>query len=263
MSEHAVMPIADYKNACDTIRSKTGGTEVIKSGEMAEQISGVYDKGIEQGKQAEWNSFWDNYQQNGNRTNYYAAFNGSGWNNETFKPKYDMKPTTAYMMFRETGITNLANCGVKFDFSNCTTFDYAFAYSSKLKTLPSFIDCSKSNNLQGTFSEGGFVDLHIKVAKTTKFSGTFGTMHELTNFQVDGVIGQNGFNVQWSTKLSKASIESIINCLSTDTSGLSVTLSLTAVKKAFETSEGANDGNTSEEWLNLIATKPNWTIKLV
>ena len=29
-----------------------------------------------------------------------------------------------------------------------------------------------------------------------------------------------------------------------------------------KTSEGANDGNTSEEWLNLIATKPNWTITL-
>ncbi len=67
----------------------------------------------------------------------------------------------------------------------------------------------------------------------------------------------------WCTKLSKASLTSIINGLSAETSGLTVTLSKTAVNKAFETSEGANDGSTSAEWLALIATKPNWNISLV
>lgn len=64
-------------------------------------------------------------------------------------------------------------------------------------------------------------------------------------------------------KLSKPSITSIINCLSTTTSGLTVTLSKTAVNNAFETSEGVADGSTSQEWLNLVATKTNWTISLV
>ena len=68
-------------------------------------------------------------------------------------------------------------------------------------------------------------------------------------------------NMQWSP-LSKDSIISIINALSTATSDLPITLSITAVNNAFETSPGAADGSTSEEWTALIATKPNWTISL-
>jgi hypothetical protein len=40
-------------------------------------------------------------------------------------------------------------------------------------------------------------------------------------------------------------------------------LPLRAVNKAFETSEGANDGKTSTEWETLIGTKTNWTIAYV
>jgi hypothetical protein len=84
----------------------------------------------------------------------------------------------------------------------------------------------------------------------------------LENIRVRGRIVKST-NFQWSTKLSKDSIISIINALSTTTSGLSITLSKVAVNKAFETSEGANDGSTSAEWLNLIATRPNVSFNLV
>ena len=91
----------------------------------------------------------------------------------------------------------------------------------------------------------------------------FTNCFQLQNLTIEGIIGQNGFNVQWSTKLSKASITSIINALSETTSGLTVTLSKTAVNNAFETSAGAADGSTSEEWTTLEGTKTNWTISLV
>ena len=69
------------------------------------------------------------------------------------------------------------------------------------------------------------------------------------------------------TKLSKASIESIINALSSTTSGLSITLSGLAVRTAFqnynEDGEGIEDGDASNAWEALKATKPNWTISLV
>jgi hypothetical protein len=67
-----------------------------------------------------------------------------------------------------------------------------------------------------------------------------------------GTVSVSGLNLQWSTKLSKASITSIINCLSSTTSGLSITLSKTAVDNAF----------TAEEWAALENTKHNWTIAL-
>jgi hypothetical protein len=41
MAEYAVMPVADYKDACDAVREKTGGTEDVKSGELGAQIRSI------------------------------------------------------------------------------------------------------------------------------------------------------------------------------------------------------------------------------
>lgn len=41
MAEFAIMPIADYRKACDAIRAKTGGTEDITSGELEAQILSI------------------------------------------------------------------------------------------------------------------------------------------------------------------------------------------------------------------------------
>jgi hypothetical protein len=62
-------------------------------------------------------------------------------------------------------------------------------------------------------------------------------------------------------KLSKASIKSIMDVLSSTTSGLTITLSGAAVDKAFETAEGANDGRESSEWITLSTAK-NWYVTL-
>lgn len=43
MSKNAVMPLKDYVAACDTIRDKTGTTDLIKSGELADKIEDVYN----------------------------------------------------------------------------------------------------------------------------------------------------------------------------------------------------------------------------
>lgn len=41
MADYAVMPKADYLDACNAIREKTGGTDVIKSGEMGTKIRAI------------------------------------------------------------------------------------------------------------------------------------------------------------------------------------------------------------------------------
>jgi hypothetical protein len=41
MAEYAVMPVADYLDACNAVREKTGGTAAIKSGDMAAQIRAI------------------------------------------------------------------------------------------------------------------------------------------------------------------------------------------------------------------------------
>jgi hypothetical protein len=45
MAEKAIMPFEDYKAACDAIREKTGGSALIKSGEMAGLIEGIESGG--------------------------------------------------------------------------------------------------------------------------------------------------------------------------------------------------------------------------
>ena len=101
-------------------------------------------------------------------------------------------------------------------------------------------------------------------SETTPFSSDmFGCAREYEYIGFEGTIGKGGLDLHWSTKLNKESLTSIINALSSDTTGLSITLSLTAVNNAFETSEGAADGSTSTEWINLIGDKSNWSISLL
>lgn len=100
----------------------------------------------------------------------------------------------------------------------------------------------------------------LNVDTVSYASRTFDDCTSLKEIRMIGTL-RISVNMQWSP-LSKDSIISIINALSTATSDLPITLSITAVNNAFETSPGAADGSTSEEWTALIATKPNWTISL-
>ena len=242
---------------------------------IADNQQKVYDTGYEKGNQTGYDAgketqeqdFWDTYQQNGARTNYTGAFAGRGWKDEIFKPKYSIKPTTAKHMFYASSVEKLNEImeerGLFLDFNDCTDFENAFA-SSSIKKLK-VIDIRKAKSTYTAFAYTGILITIEKliVSENTKFSYSFLNCINLTNLTIEGTIGQNGFDVSSSKKLSKDSIISIINALSDTTTALTVTLSKTAVNNAFETAKGNADGSTSEEWAALIATKQNWTISLV
>lgn len=228
----------------------------------------------EAGRKSQYDEFWDNYQDFGNRTHYDECFAGAGWTEKTFKPKYDIVPSSAYMIFRQSNaridlVKYLNNLGVKLDFSKCTNTIYLFNYSNF--TRVGVVDVSSSTAstpLDNVFSYCSYLVTIDKIVPKKGPAGMFGAntfsgCYELVNVTFEGEIDSNGLNLQWSTKLSKASWINIVGCYSTTISGLSMTGSLVSVNKAFETSEGANDGSTSAEWLNLIATRPNVTFNLV
>lgn len=48
---YAVMPKEDYEHACDVLREYTGESELIKSGELEENIDKVYDVGAAAGEE--------------------------------------------------------------------------------------------------------------------------------------------------------------------------------------------------------------------
>ena len=113
----------------------------------------------------------------------------------------------------------------------------------------------------------------LEVNRNVAFTSTFGACSALTEIRFAGEIGKD-ISLLSSTKLTKDSICSTIEHLAspeTEITGKTLTLSIKAVNKAFETSEGANDGSTSAEWIELAGEKdneekpgirPNWTITL-
>lgn len=249
----------------DAIRDNTGGADALTLEGMAKSIPDVY----ETGKKAEHDAFWDVYQQKGTKTDYSVAFAGRGWTDSTFSPKYDIVPSWSYDIFKLCGITDLEallrKCNVVLDFSHSGRISNAFDHAELLTVVPK-IDASSTTYvaLSGLFQNCRSLHtirkLVLKSDGSNTFPSAFNNCGSLASIVIEGVIGAN-IDFRWSP-LSKDSILSVINALSTDTTSLTVILSLTAVNNAFETSEGVCDGSTSEEWEALIATKPNWTISL-
>lgn len=239
---------------------------------IAEKLARVkedVDAVFEAGKKSQYDEFWDNFQKYGNRYEYYYGFAGLGWNDDSFNPKYNIIPKySGIYCFCYSKITDIAEslkkCGVVLDTKLCTDFSSFFA-NSKTKTVPLLNVAAATYALTNLFVDC-FELITIEkliVSENVRFaSSTFSHCEALENLIVEGTIGQNNFNVQWSPKLSKASWISIMTAAST-TESITITGSLESVNKAFETSEGANDGSTSSEWLALKAARPTVSVSLV
>lgn len=235
---------------------------------IAENVPKVYDSGYAtgsyEGKLEQYNMFWDGFQQNGTRTNYEYAF-AHGFPVGDFPPKYSMQPTSANSMFECSGSGNLAQSlkdkGITLDTSNCTKLGNTFFHTG-ITHLPT-IDVSQAVQLSFTFASENIVEIEkIIMSENNINSYTFHYTSNLEKMIIEGTIGRGNFSFAHAKKLSKESIVSIINALSSSTSGLNVTVSLTAVNKAFESASGKADGSTSSEWTSLVASKSNWTIAL-
>jgi flagellar biosynthesis/type III secretory pathway protein FliH len=241
----------------------------------------AYEQGVADGKKAEYDAFWDDFQDNGNRTDYENAFYGMGWTAKSLRPKYPIKIVGAGTnvfrhCFFKMGIAAVVEernklldiSHISIDVSEATTCSQMFANARV--TGATLIFSEKITSLTYAFNKGNGGEIAgMKITllvpnPNCNWSNAFDyhRVQEL-NLLEGTVIGTNGFNVKWATALPHDSIVSIVNALSTTTSGLSITLSKTAVNSAFETSSGAKDGSTSAECTALVATRSNWTISLV
>ena len=240
---------------------------------IAEKFEVIADEVYEKGKKDEHDKFWDAYQNNGNRNYYPNGFRGnSGWTKDNFYPKYDIKPVgDAVQLFYAWEIADkhtmdlsarLKECGVVLDTSQATSLQQAFAYV-RFASIPPIDVTGLTSGASLLFGDSRTTKTieKIIIAETTPInSNWFRNDTALENLTIEGTIGQNGFNVKDCTKLSGASIVSIIEALSTTTSGLSVTLSQTAVNNMTFPITG-NKG-TYNSWTELEQSKTNWTISL-
>lgn len=241
---------------------------------IAENVPKVYDTGFENGKKSEYDTFWDSYQLNGQRTICDCMFSGAGWSTSLLKPKYSMSPTSAYYLFYQfdhRGSSNhsgldmddvFKNRGLELDFSGCTDFTSMLfkANVRKFGTLD-MSACNTTTKVASVLNSEFLREVSCFIPPKCAMAASCFQVN-LETFIVGGEI-EYSMNLSRCSKLTKESTTSVINALSITVSEQTLTLSSVAVKKAFETSEGANDGNTSAEWLALIGTKTNWTISLV
>jgi hypothetical protein len=226
--------------------------------EVGEAFEEGKAEGIEEGKEAEVKAFWDSANGSFNVDGKYH-FAGSLWNDYTFNPTQSYTFNNCQGTFQDCRIKDLKGIlernNVTFNFSKARYFDY-MAYSSTIESFP-LIDTNGATRLYWTFAymtgQNISMKLIIKDDGSLDFSNAFSNTNIKELIIVSGVIGKNGLNLQWSISLNKASIESIINALSATTTGLTVTLSQTAIDNAF----------TAEEWETLRNTKKNWTITLI
>jgi hypothetical protein len=191
---------------------------------IAEKLTTIAEneqKVYEAGQKAEYDRFWDNFLDYGNRTDYQHAFAGAGWNNETFKPKYDLIDS-AYTnrMFFNTGeidvCARLKECGVTIDISQSTGITY-IAYGGDILTLP-VLDCRKKPNLTYFLCQTRKLKSVEKVilkndgSQAFGVNTSFGDLYALEEIRFEGVIGQD-ISFKNCTLLTHESLMSIINAL--------------------------------------------------
>lgn len=235
----------------EAIREKTGKEDLLTLDEMPAEI-----KGIESGD-SWYDTFWDGFQESGNRTNYNNGFYGASWTEEIFKPKYTIKPTAANAIFHLCPIKNLKevleNAGVALDTSRCSDMR-SLIQNSSITHLPciSFEKATSASYTSNTFYSGQellYIEKLIVIKENVWGANTFGGCKKLTTIaEIEGEIATN-FNVSVCSNLDSLTVNNIINALADMTGETAKTLTLHADVKA----------RLTQDQIAQITNK-NWTL---
>lgn len=222
---------------------------------IAENEQKVYDAGYSQSELDFWNNFinakssWD-----------YLFYE---WGHEYIRPPFVITGSTKRnirFMFDRCGELKIVEKKY-FDLSNCKTSDTELEYANHsifracmhLKTIEDI--GMKAGYYYQTFNNCQLLETIevLRSNKTTMWNGAFTNCNNLIDiYSIEGEIGQNGFDVKNSTKLSHDTLMRIINALtdySQDTTGTTwkVTLGATNLAKLTDAEKA-------------IATQKGWTL---
>ena len=142
--------------------------------EKLEIVAENQQKVYEAGQQAMYDAFWDDFQKNGNRTNYWYGFAGVGWTAETLKPKYKIAiaedsrnvQNAVGMFYRCGGNAYNGNPNTRIDFSTIQDkFDFSGLKNANSLFNSAFmtninVDLSNAETADSAFSRawGGSMD---------------------------------------------------------------------------------------------------------
>lgn len=235
-----------------------GHAEGYTEGETVGRETGYADGrevGYVEGKKAEYEAFWDVYLNVPGNANWAYRFAGTAWNEYTFKPPFDIVVTgSANGMFMMSGIRDLkalcAQLGVVVDFSQAASFSQMFSDSSLNHV--GVIDTHSASNVNYILFNAqnmATVDkIILKSDGSQTFTSGFNNARRLQNITFEGVIGKD-INLSWSSLLTDASIQSIIDHLKDLTGATAQTLTFHAT---------VGDKLTAEQ--KAAITAKNWTL---
>lgn len=226
-----------------------------------------YDEGYDDGKQAQYDGFWDTYQQNGNRTAYRYGFAGKGWDDTTFNPKYDISPAPyeALSFATDSKITNLKqkliDCGVTLDLSKVVNALSMFEGAEILTNLPR-LDLGACTSMMNTFRKcKSLVSIDsLKLNENIAFSLTFSECSALEEIRIEGLIGKS-LEIKDSPLLSADSVQSIIDHLKDLTGGTTQTLTVHGDVGAAMTPE-QKAGIIAKNWTLVYDGQLTFTIRM-
>ena len=233
--------------------------------EKLTQIAENEQRVFEAGRKDYRNEFWDGILSG---ENWQRKFTGSSWNDKTFYPTKDLVcGEYSNNLFDLCEITDLAGrlreCGVKLDTTKATSrIDYMFNYATKLTTAP-YIDvsnCTHSSPLACMF----YLCNALKTIEGIRVSddglqslggSTFSGCKVLENITFYGAIGSN-LDFRDCVKLTRASIENIVEHLADNAAGKTLTMSKTAVNNSGLKSAGGAFITFEAEKQNYILSQP-------
>ena len=247
----------------DAIRTKTGGTGKLNLDQMAAGVTDVYQagynagagtggggnydegynaglaEGIEQGRQAEYDRFWNAYQNNGAAMDYTYAFSGAIWDDDCYNPKYPIKATSCINMFRNSAITDTK---VTIDLSNGTG-TYVLNNCQKLVRVFKIIP-------------------NINIDFTGWFANNK-ALEEVYFGDKDGEQNYIGKSISFAScpLLTVGSINSICAHLSPNVSGQTITFNKAAKETFYNANKTAFD-NADLAWAYLCQERPKWSFVL-
>lgn len=235
------------------------GTMVgMVAGDIAEK---QYDKGLGDGKEEAKLEFWRKYLNNGNSIAGIYAFAGYRWNDATFDPPFNIVASGSSNMFCYSQIEDLrgilARNGVSITFLDTTngasSQHFNIFASAKVKYVP-YLKMPSTSSAYGTFNNCTNlkeVDGFDCTERTAFASGaatsnmTFYNNTALEKIFFYGVVANN-INMQWSTKLTVASLISLIKSLK-DYSGTAEALTRTITLSSDSWTVLANSSEAADE----------------
>lgn len=195
----------------NTIRENTNTETSYTPQAMPEAIKQACETNFQNGKENEKTEFWENFQDEGNRTNYDYGFGGRGWTDQTFDPPYPI-------IYKGTGKDGSYVGAVFYRAAKLTEINQIVMLMDGPEIRDVFVGCTALKTIKDLRFKGIKVYTRIFAScpniEDIAFGNTATTVNGVTVEASDKIINDISFYGQ--AKLTDTSLINIVNQLADD-----------------------------------------------